>query len=87
MQMQATEIEQGIRAFLVEHFLFGRIEGLDDDAQLLGNVVDSQGVIELIVFVQKRFNIEVDDEEVTGDNFASLKSVVAFIEKKQRSKA
>ena len=85
--MQATEIEQEIRNFLTEKFLFGRSEALNDDLPLLGNVIDSQGVIELIVFVQKRFNIEVDDEEVTGDNFASLKSVVAFIEKKQRSKA
>jgi acyl carrier protein len=85
--MQMTEIEEGIRAFLVEHFLFGRSDRLNDDAPLLGDVVDSQGVIELIVFLQKRFNVEVDDEEVTSDNFASLKSVVAFIEKKQRSKA
>ena len=85
--MQMTEIEEGIRAFLVEHFLFGCSDRLNDDAPLLGDVVDSQGVIELIVFLQKRFNVEVDDEEVTSDNFASLKSVVAFIEKKQRSKA
>jgi acyl carrier protein len=36
--------------------------------------------------VQERFAIVVDDEEVTTDNFASVKSVVAFIEKKLRGK-
>jgi acyl carrier protein len=86
MLMQATEIEQEIRSFLIEKFLFGRSEGLTDDVPLLGNVIDSQGVIELIVFVQERFAIEVGDEEVTTDNFASVKSVVTFIEKKLRSK-
>jgi len=85
MQMQATEIEQEIRSFLTEKFLFGRSEALNDDTPLLGNVIDSQGVIELIVFVQERFTIVVDDEEVTTDNFASLKSTVAFIENKLRS--
>jgi acyl carrier protein len=87
MQMQATEIEQEIRSFLTEKFLFGSSEALNDDAPLLGNVIDSQGVIELIVFVQERFTIAVDDEEVTTDNFASVKSTVAFIEGKLRSKS
>jgi acyl carrier protein len=86
MQMQATEIEQEIRGFLAEKFLFGGSEALTDDVPLLGNVIDSQGVIELIVFVQERFTIVVDDEEVTTENFASVKSTVAFIEKKLRSK-
>ena len=84
--MQTTEIEQGIRSFLTEEFLFGRSETLNDDLPLLGNVIDSQGVIELVSFVQQRFNVEVADEEVTTDNFATVKSVVAFIETKLRSK-
>ena len=86
MQMQTTEIEQGIRSFLTEEFLFGRSETLNDDLPLLGNVIDSQGVIELVSFVQQRFNVEVADEEVTTDNFASVKSTVAFVENKLRVK-
>ena len=49
-------------------------------------MIDSTGVIELIVFVQERFAISVDDEEVTSDNLGSVKSIVAFIEKKLQSK-
>lgn len=86
MEIQSTEIEQEIRRYLTEHFLFGRSEALSDDAPLLGNVIDSQGVIELILFVQERFSITVEDEEVTTDNFSSLKNTAAFIEKKLRSK-
>jgi acyl carrier protein len=84
--MQTTDIGQEIRVFLTERFLFGRDETLTDDLPLLGNVIDSQGVIELVVFVQERFNIAVDDEEVTTDNFESVKSVVTFIEEKIRRK-
>lgn len=86
MEIQNTEIEQEIRRYLADHFLFGRSEALTDDAPLLGNVIDSQGVIELILFVQERFAIMVADEEVTTDNFSSLKNTVAFIEKKLRNK-
>jgi acyl carrier protein len=84
--MQATDIEQEIRTFITENFLFGRDEALTDDVPLLGNVIDSTGVIELIGFVQHRFAISVDDEEVMTDNFGSVKNVVAFVEKKLRSK-
>ena len=82
MQKQATEIEQELRSFLTERFLFGRGETLNDDVPLLGNIIDSQGVIDLILFIQERFSISVDDEDVTTDNFASVKSTIAFIERK-----
>jgi len=82
-----TEIEQEIRNYLTEEFLFGRSETLNDDTPLLGNVIDSQGVIELVSFVQQRFQIEVDDAEVTTDNMATLKSLVALVEKKLQRRA
>ena len=84
--MQTTDIEQEIRSYITETFLFGNSEGLNEDAALLGNVIDSTGVIELVVFVQERFTISVDDAEVTTDNLGSVKNVVAFIEKKLLSK-
>jgi acyl carrier protein len=86
MQLQTAEIEQEIRNHLTEEFLFGRSEALNDDTPLLGNVIDSQGVIEVVSFVQQRFKIDVEDEEVTTDNLATLKSLVALVEKKLRSR-
>jgi acyl carrier protein len=85
--MQTTEIEHEIRTFLVDNFLFGRPEALRDDATLLGDVIDSTGVIELVVFIQERFAITVEDEEVTSDNLESVNKVVAFIVRKLGSKA
>ena len=84
--MQITDIEQEIRTYLVEEFLFGRSETLSDDTPLLGNVIDSQGAIELVSFVQQRFNIEVDDAEVTTENLANMKTLVALVEQKLQSK-
>ena len=80
--LQTTEIEQVIRTFITENFLYGNSEQLTNDLPLLGNVIDSTGVIELIGFVQQHFAISVEDEEVVSDNFGSVKSVVSFVEKK-----
>jgi acyl carrier protein len=84
--VQTTDIEQEIRGFIAESFLMGSSDALNEDTPLLGNVIDSTGVIELIVFVQERFTISVEDEEVMTDNFGSVKNVVAFVEKKLRTK-
>ncbi|MGA9304877.1 MAG: acyl carrier protein [Candidatus Sulfotelmatobacter sp.] len=84
--MQTTDIEQEIRSFIAESFLMSGSDALNEDTPLLGNVIDSTGVIELIVFVQQRFTISVEDEEVMTDNFGSVKNVVTFVEKKLRSR-
>jgi acyl carrier protein len=85
--MQTIEIGQEIRTFLVDNFLFGRSEELRDDERLLGNVVDSTGVVELVVFLQERFAITVEDDEVTTENLGSVQNAIAFIEKKLVHKA
>lgn len=80
--MQTTDIEREIRNFIADTFLLGSGETLEDDVPLLGSVIDSQGAIELVAFIQERFNIAVEDEEATIDNLASVKSVVGLIERK-----
>ena len=86
--MQTIEIERDIRSFLVDTFLFGKAEALRDDTALLGGVIDSTGAVELVMFLQNHFSITVEDDEVAvPENFASVKSVVSFVEKKLRNKA
>jgi acyl carrier protein len=84
--MQTTDIEREIRGFLVDTFLFGRDEQLLDDAPLMDKVIDSHGVVELVVFLQERFAIRVEDEEVTTDNLDSLNKTVAYVARKLGSK-
>ena len=84
--MQTTDIEREIRTFLVNNYLFGRSEALRDDESLLHNVIDSSGVLELVVFLQESFAIVVEDEDVVPDNLESVKTVVAFVERKLRNK-
>jgi acyl carrier protein len=80
--MQTVEIEHEIRTFLVDNFLFGDGQKLQDSVPLLGNVIDSTGVMELVLFLQDRFSITVEDEEVVSDNLDSVKSAVTFVGRK-----
>jgi acyl carrier protein len=84
--MQTIEIEQEIRTFLIDNFLFGHGDKLQESFPLLGNVIDSTGVVELVMFLQNRFSITVEDEEVVADNLDSLKNAVTFVQRKLSEK-
>jgi acyl carrier protein len=77
--MQTTDIEREIRSFLIETFFLGRADKLQDDGSLLGTVIDSTGALELVNFLQERFGITVEDEDVIPENFDSVKNVVAYV--------
>jgi acyl carrier protein len=88
MQMERNDIEREIRSFIINNFLFGRAEALNDSAVLLGGVIDSTGAIELVIFLQDQFGIPVEDEEIAvPENFDSLANIATFVESKLRAKA
>jgi len=80
--MQTTDINQEIRSFLVASFLAGNAERLRDDGALLGELIDSTGVLELVNFLQEHFAITVDDDDVNPENLASVNSLVAYVSNK-----
>jgi acyl carrier protein len=72
-----------IRAFVVANFLFGDAAGLVDQASFFDTgIVDSTGVLELIMFLEKRFGIKIEAEEMVPENLDSINRVVAFVTKK-----
>lgn len=84
--MDTSGIEREVRSFLIDHFLSGRAERLREDGSLLGNVVDSMGVLELVTYLQDRFGITVEDEDVVPGNLDTVNNLVAFVARKLESK-
>ena len=74
-----------IRQFLREFFILdSEPSGLHDDASFLENgIVDSTGVIELVLFAEETFGIEVKDEEVVPANFDSVSRLAVYIDAKR----
>jgi acyl carrier protein len=85
--MDRAEIEREVRSFLINNFLFGRADALPADGSLTGEVIDSTGALELVIFLQSRFGITVEDEEVAvPENFDSVKNIVSYVDKKLQNK-
>ena len=78
------QISQSIRGFLFENYLFGYDENeLSNDTSFLNfGVLDSTGILELIVFIESEFNIEVSDAEILPENLDSVDCVSRLVYKK-----
>jgi acyl carrier protein len=59
-----------------------RAVGPDDDLLAKG-LVDSHGVMELVGFLEERYGISVDDEDLTPENFQSLVRIEEFVARKR----
>ena len=76
-----------VRQFLGQTFLLTDGEfPLTDTASLLEEgVVDSTGVLELIMFLEESFAIEVSDAEAVPGNLDSVAQIVTFVQSKSAS--
>ena len=74
-----SEIERDVRVFISENFILDG-EELEGDASLTGEgVLDSMGVLELIMFVEERYGFKVPDEDTLPENFDSIDRIVRYL--------
>ncbi len=61
--------------------LGGRALSFDAQTPLMGAIpeLDSMAVVALITSLEERFGIMVDDDEISGDTFASVASLSNFV--------
>ncbi len=77
-------IEQELREFVINNFLFGQGgDGLsNDDSFLEKGIIDSTGVLELVAFLEEKFQITLQDEELVPANLDSINHLVGFLQRK-----
>ncbi len=78
-------MKEQIRKFIVENFLFGE-RGLEDDEPLFDSgIIDSLGLMKLLAFVEKKFNISVDMSEIAIENFNTLNGIMETLTSRPKS--
>jgi acyl carrier protein len=81
--MQQEHIRTEVRDFIKTNFIYSDTKILNDDESLLDSgVVDSTGVLELIAFLEGKFQVKFADNELVADNFDSVTKIVSFIQRR-----
>ena len=80
-------MESDLRSFLAENFFLGEeFRGLTGSASLIeAGIIDSTGVLELVGFLEERYDIEIKDSELVPENLDSIDNVVRFVGAKRNS--
>ena len=75
-------MKEQIRKFIVETFMSG--EGtLEDNEPLFDKgIIDSVGFIQLLTFIEKKFNIKMEMIEITMDKFGTVNDIANVVESK-----
>ena len=80
----STILDQ-IKTFVTTTFLHGvDAETLENDTSLeRAHVVDSAGMLEIILFIEETFGISVDNDDAVPDNFDTIDAMTAYVERKR----
>ena len=80
---ETIEIEPRVRAYILENLLFSS-DGSDlpNDASLLDRgIIDSTGVLEIVLFLESEFGIAIKASEMLPENFDSVNNMVRFVQR------
>ncbi len=69
-----------IRDFISETFFVDDVA--DDESFLRSGTIDSTGMLDLVMFIEETYEIEIDDSELVPENLDSINSLKAFLERK-----
>ena len=81
--VEGMDVLETVKAYVVENFLFGDDSRIDPETDFLENgILDSTGVLELVGFLEEKYGIRVEDDELVPDNLNSLEKISLYISKK-----
>jgi acyl carrier protein len=80
--VEESAVAGRIRSFLNRQFPLIKNVG-DEQALLEGGLIDSLGILDVVSFLEREFNIAVADEELLPENFGTVRDLVQFVITKQ----
>lgn len=86
MQEEIDE-RQILRKFILEDYLFTDDElALRDDTSFLEEgILDSMGILEILMFLEEQFEVKVGEDEMIPENLDSIDNLLVYIARKSKA--
>jgi len=81
MPTDIGQVRARIRGYILENLLFtDDASQLPDGASLLDRgIIDSTGVLEIVLFLEEQFGIKVKDSDMLPENFDTVDRMAQFV--------
>ena len=77
-----SEVAPRLRGWVEDTFF---VDGFNDSDSFLKNrLIDSTGMMELVVFIESEFGFKADDTELVPDNLDSIDNLCRYIARKKK---
>ena len=76
------QMKNEIKNYILEASLLENKDINDDTLIFETGLLDSMGLLFLIEFLNEKYKVEVNDEELNPTNFESINSIAAFVSDK-----
>jgi acyl carrier protein len=83
------DVESGVREFLKDQVVVrqGKDDVSADESLLDSGVLDSASILELVSFLEDRFDFTIPDEELVPENFETINAIVGLVTAKKDVRA
>ena len=77
------EIKVTIRDFIKENFMLEENGGFNDSVSFLeSGIVDSTGMLEIVEFLEEKFGVALEDDELIPENLDSVENLTKLVGRK-----
>ncbi|MFC1514902.1 acyl carrier protein [Candidatus Omnitrophota bacterium] len=77
-------MKEKLKAFIVEHFLYGEQDIGYDVSLFETGLIDSLGFLKLLAFIGESFGVSIAMSEVEVERFGTINKICAFVSQKQK---
>lgn len=73
--------QEVLGSFILDELAKGRKGSISPRDDLLGEgIIDSLGILQLVAFIEERFNLAIADEDVVIENFQSVEALSTYVD-------
>jgi acyl carrier protein len=86
MSSDMQNTKEIIMNYIKENFIAGRsgkVELTPEISLLESGIMDSTGILELVLFLEEHFSIKIEDEDIVPENLDSIANILAYLDKKR----
>jgi acyl carrier protein len=79
-----NHLEEDVKKFVFSTFPLAKKRGIrSEDSLMKSGIVDSLAVIEIVDFLMEKYQITIDEDDLTPENFNSIRSITELLRKKR----
>ena len=84
--MASSDVERELSEYITKEIRYDQEQPeVAPDESLVEGALDSTDVLRLVLFVEERFGVRVEDDELVPENFGSLQRLAELVERKRSS--